>query len=184
MGETFEIKVGAKSAGSCALRGRVIEVRNERGMLMATGFLGDTPWPGTDALYWTALQLPAPNEEGLFAWSVEFSANELDIPHEGTSSKFSLVIAKPPQHRLTVKILDKDAAVPVEDAQVRLGAYRAVTDPAGLAEVRLPKGKYDVIVWKAGYEAPATALEVDADATIAVEVLKLPEENPDDVWKM
>ena len=57
-------------------------------------------------------------------------------------------------------------------------------DPAGLAEVRLPKGRYDVIIWKAGYEAPATALEIDEDSTIAVEVTKLPEENPDDVWKM
>jgi hypothetical protein len=115
---------------------------------------------------------------------VRFDAADLAVPHRGTSSRFSIAIVQPPEHRLIVKVVEKDTAAPIENAQVRLGAYRAATGQAGLAELMMPKGSYDLNVWKSGYEAPATVVAIDADVTVEVAVMALPEENPDLAWQM
>jgi hypothetical protein len=48
----------------------------------------------------------------------------------------------------------------------------------------MPKGTYDLNVWKAGYVAPVRAIAIDADVTVEIEVAALPEENPDAAWRM
>ncbi|HEY6257644.1 MAG TPA: carboxypeptidase-like regulatory domain-containing protein [Xanthobacteraceae bacterium] len=184
MGERFRIKVGAKSSAACALEGRDILVTNQAGTVVAHGSLGATPWPGTSALYWTEVELPAPAQEGMSWWSVSFAAADIETPHEGASSRFSVAVVRPPEHRLTVEVFEKDTMAPVEDAQVRLGAYRAATDPSGHAEVAMPKGTYDLTVWKVGYEAPGQIVDIREDATIQVEVVIVPPENPDAAWIM
>ena len=184
MGERFGIKVGAKSAAGCKLDTKKIEVCDETGAIVARASLGETPWPETSALYWTDVELLAPAEEGMFSWSVKFAAAELELPHDGALSNFSVAIVKPPQHRLTVKVVEKDTAAPIENAQVRLGVYRAATDPSGLAEIKMPNGIYDLNVWKVGYEAAPRTVEVNEDVTVQVEALIVPEENPDEAWLM
>jgi hypothetical protein len=184
MGERFAIKVGAKSSSGCALRGKKILVRDQSGAVIARGSLQDTPWPGTSALYWTELELPAPNQEGMFWCAVNFAAADIEAPHEGSSSKFSVAIVRPPEHRLTVEVFEKDSKAPIEDAQVRLGAYRAATDPSGRAEVAMPKGTYDLTVWKVGYETPGRTVDIREDVSIQVEAAIVPPENPDAAWMM
>jgi hypothetical protein len=184
MGEEFGIKVGAKSSAGIALTGGSIEVCDEANVVVARGCLGATPLPGTSALFWSEIPLRAPASEGVHAWSVKFAPADLDLPHEPTSSTFSVAIVRPPQHRLTIKVIEQGTAAPIAHAQVRLGAYRAATDPSGLAEVDLPAGVYDLNVWKVGYEVPGQTVELNADVTVAIEVLRLPEENPDDAWTM
>jgi hypothetical protein len=183
-GEPFAIKVGAKSSGDCHLAGRRIEVRDAAGAVVASGRLGDTPWPGTSALFWTELQLLAPTQPGLATYAAQFDAAEMDLPHEGACSSFTVAVTEPPAHLLTVKVIAKETAAPIEDAQIRLGPHRAATNPAGLAEVRMPKGRYELFVWKAGYDAPTVPLEIDADAFVQVEALAQPEDDPDARWKM
>ena len=61
--------------------------------------------------------------------------------------------------------------MPIEEALVRLGAYRAETGRAGFAEIRLPKGRYELNVWKAGYEIKPTTLDLDRDASVEIEAL-------------
>jgi len=183
-GQPFAIKVGAKSTTGCDLRGMRIAVCDEAGEVLAGGALGDTPWPGTSALYWTELALTAPAEAGMFTWSVRFDAAELEVPHHGASSRFSIAIVSPPEHRLTVKVVEQATASPIENAQVRLGAYRAATGDSGIAELMMPKGSFDLDVWKSGYEAPTTTVAIDADVTIEVAVAAVPEETPDAAWQM
>ena len=183
-GERFTVHAGAKSAAGCDLKGRAIEVHNAAGAVVARGCLGETPWPGTSALYWAAIELQAPAATGLCSWSVAFDAADLEIPHDGASSSFSVAIVPPPQHTLTVKVIEKETAAPIEDAMVRLGAYRATTGQAGLAAIRMPKGQYELQVWKAGYEAPPLTLRLDDDASVQIEALIVPEEDPDAIWKM
>ena len=67
---------------------------------------------------------------------------------------------------------------------MRLGAYGAATDRSGRAEIELPKGSYGLTVWKVGYEAPATTVDVSDDAIVEVAILALPEEDPDAAWMM
>ncbi len=183
-GEKFAIRVGAKSAADIALGSRTIEVCDETGARVAQGSLGATPLPGTSALYWTDVELRAPAEAGIHSWSVRFEPTELELPHDGTAFNFSVAIVKPPEHRLTIKVIESASAAPIEDAQVRLGAYRAATDRSGQAEIEMPKGSYNLTVWKVGYEAPATTVEVNADSTVEIAILAVPEENPDAAWMM
>jgi hypothetical protein len=184
MGERFCIKVGAKSSAACALEGTPIQVVDPEGAVVANGKLGATPWPGTSALFWTELELVAPAQEGLAWWSVRFAAAEIETPHEGTSSRFSIAVVRPAEHRLTIEVLEKDSKAPIEDVQIRLGAYRAATDPSGHAEVAMPKGTYDLTVWKVGYDAPTQIVDIRGDTLVTVEAVVVPPENPDAYWMM
>jgi hypothetical protein len=183
-GQSFAVKVGAKSAAGCDLRGCPIEIRDETDTVMARGCLAEEPWQGTSALYWTELELKAPPVPGMVAWSVRFAAAELALPHDGASARFTVAIVEPPEHRLTVKVFDHATAAPIADALVRLGTYRGATDQSGLAEIMMPKGTFDLAIWKAGYEAPAQTVAIDADLTVEVPVAAMPEENPDTAWLM
>ena len=184
IGTLFEIKVGAKSSGDCELSGRAIEVCDQSGATLAEAKLGDTPWPGTTGLYWTAVELQPPADEGLSTWSVQFAATELELPHEGASANFNVTAARPPEHRLTVKVVTKETSEPIDEAYIRIGAYRAMTDPSGLALVELPRGTYELTVWKAGFEVPDQPVQVDADLSLKIEAVTLPEEDPDAIWQM
>jgi hypothetical protein len=161
-----------------------IAVCDEAGAVLASDVLGDKPWPGTSALYWRELALIAPADAGIFSWLVEFAAADLALPHRGASSRFCIAIVDPPGHRLTVKVVERETATPLANAQVRLGPYRAATRDTGSAEILLPKGSYDLSVWKPGYNAPTITITIDADTTIEVAIAPVPEENPDAAWLM
>jgi hypothetical protein len=184
MGEKFRIKVGAKSSSDCALEGKPIEVSDDVGTVVTRGSLGATPWPGTSALHWAELELTAPAQEGMAWWSVSFAGTALDTPHEGTSSRFSVAVVRQPEHRLTVEVLEKESKAPIENVQIRLGAYAAATDPSGHAEVAMPEGTYDLTVWKVGYDAPGRIVDISGDTTIRIEAVVVPPENPDAHWIM
>src|SRR3989475_12283844 len=113
----FRIHVGATCSAGCDLRGKEIEICDETGANMARGNLGDTPWDGTRALYWTEVGLTAPGREGGTSWSIRFAATELRLPHDEASARFGFETVKPPQYTVTVKVVQQDDATPIEDAQ-------------------------------------------------------------------
>ena len=183
-GAPFTIYAGVKCADGCALRGQRISIIDANGAALASGQVGDTPWTGTSALYWAELTLPAPPHKGLVTLCALVEAAANPLAHDGASSSFTVAIVKAPEHTLTVKVIAKDTAVPIAEADIRLGAYRTTTGPSGLAEVRIAGGAYELHVWKAGYEAPATALDIRADTFVQIEAVAVPEEDPDARWKM
>jgi hypothetical protein len=178
----FRIHVGATCSAGCDLRGKEIQICDETGASVARGTLGEIPWDGTRALYWTEVDLVAPAREGATSRSIRFAPTELQLPHGWASARFGFETVKPPQYAVTVKIVQKDAGTPVEDAQVRLGVYFACSDPTGLARVAMPQGTYSLDVLKTGYEALSRVLEVNGDVTVEVEVAVIPPENPDAYW--
>jgi hypothetical protein len=182
-GERFAIKVGAKSSAGTALGGTRIEICDEAGAMLAQGCLAEAPLPGTSALYWVEIGLLAA-APGLHALAARFSPDGLALEHAGARYRFDVVVVPPPEHRLTVRVIERESATPIDDAQVRLGAYRAATDRSGRAEIAMPRGSYILTVWKVGYEAPETRVEVNADLTVEISVVPVPEENPDAAWTM
>src|SRR6185436_9738347 len=66
----FRIQVGATCSSGCDLKGREIEICDEAGASIARGQLGETPWDGTRALYWTEVDLVAPDREGATSRSI------------------------------------------------------------------------------------------------------------------
>jgi hypothetical protein len=178
----FRIHVGATCSSGCDLKGKDIEICDETGASLARAHLGEIPWDGTRALYWTEVDLVAPAREGATFRSIRFAPTELRLPHGGASARFGFETVKPPQHSLTVKVVQKDTGMPVEDAQVRLGIYFACSDETGLARVAIPQGTYGLDVLKTGYEADSRVLDVNGDVTVEVEVAVIPPENPDAYW--
>jgi hypothetical protein len=178
----FRIHVGATCSAGCDLKGKEIQVCDETGASLARGKLGETPWDGTRALYWTEVDLVAPASEGATSRSITFAPTELQLPHGGASARFGFETVKPPQYSVTVKVVEKDAGTPVEDAQVRLGVYFACSDQTGVARIAMPRGTYGLDVLKTGYEFPSRALDVHGDVTVDVEVAVIPPENPDAYW--
>jgi hypothetical protein len=178
-GERFAIKVGAKSSTGCTLGARRIEVLDGEAVVAAV-HLSDAPWAGTDALFWTEVELQAPDRPGLITLAVRFDAADLDEPHESAAASFNVSVIARPEHMLTVKVVAD--GVPVEEAIVRLGPVRVSTDASGNAAVKLAKGRYELVVWKAGYDAPVTPLTIDADAFAQIDVRVVPQADPDAVW--
>jgi hypothetical protein len=178
IGDPFKIKVGAKSSGACELRGAQIEIQDETGARIGVGTLGDTPWVDTGALYWTEVDLAAPMKEGVVSWSARFAPSALKIPHDGSSAEFSFAAVRPPEHSVTVRVIEKDTGVPIPNAQVRLGAYMASTDESGLAKLKTSGGTYDVIAWKGGYKSPSVTLAVTEDVGVQIEAAVIPKVDP------
>jgi hypothetical protein len=191
VGDPFMVKIGAKCAEECDLQGRRIEVYDGSGDRLATAEFGETLWPGSDALYWAEVELVAPAGEGVVSWSVGFQAADLELPHREASAGFGFATTKPPEHQLTVEVVEVvkgeegveggggeeggqgGSTVPVPNAEVSLGVYRASTDESGRAILAVAPGSYELLIWKVGYEAPARALEVSKDLTVRVEAADL-----------
>ena len=179
-GELFSVKLGAKSSAGCALGGGRAEVRDEAGTVLGSGRLGDAPWPETSGLYWAEIELIAPPQPGpvtLLAW---LEPAELNEPHDGAASPFSVCVVAKPEHLLAVTVISDGR--PIDEAYVRLGPYRATTGVDGVARVRLAKGDYELVVWKAGYDTTPVRLAIEADAAVQVDARALPEDDPDAVW--
>jgi hypothetical protein len=183
-GQKFRLKVGAQcSAGCASLQGKQIEIRDETDAVVATVRLGAAPWPKTDALYWAEVDLTAPGTTGLHAWTAKLPPAQLHLPHGEASFAFSLIADRPPAHTVTVKVVEAQSEAPIDDAQVRLGAYRSATDENGLARLAVPDGEHELFIWKAGYEAPSRTVQVKSDARVRVEAELLPTVNPDSYWQ-
>jgi hypothetical protein len=99
-GERFSVKAGAKSSAGCALGGCRIEVL-EGDTVVASGSLGDAPWPGTSALYWAEVELRAPQTPGTVTFSVRLHAGDLDEPHQSAAQPFNVSVVARPDHTLT-----------------------------------------------------------------------------------
>lgn len=182
-GEHFAIKAGAKSSAGNDLRGSRIEVCDADGAVIASHELRHSRWPGTDALAWTEIFVPAPAEPGAISLSAQVKGDTLSPPHRDGSFAFNVVVTPPPDHTVTVEVVAQETGAALEGTEIRLSAYRATTDASGKAALRVAKGCYDLHSWKTGYEAPPLQVEVDEDVTVRVESAKIPEENVDRAWK-
>jgi uncharacterized membrane protein len=66
--------------------------------------------------------------------------------------------------------MEKETSAPIADAQERVGAHRAATDPLGLAVVDMPKGVYEFDIWKVGYAASTRTVRLNNNMLVKVEV--------------
>jgi hypothetical protein len=179
-GHGFKIKVGVKCSAECDLKGQTIAVFGPRGRKVATGALGNVPWRDTSALYWTEVELEAPEVQGYYRWRVKFRNPELELPHKDASYYFGFTTAASPEQVVTVEVIDKDANTPLKNAMVTLCSpgivYRSRADERGVARVSVPKGEYILYAAKRGYEAFETTAEVASDTAMKAELLVADEE--------
>jgi hypothetical protein len=170
-GASFQVKVGVKSQAGAA--GREVEVRDRDGNVIASGKLGGTPWPETEALYWVELSVPSPAADEVAEFAVRSG---------GAASRFSVAAMPKPDHTLTVTITDRDSAVPLGDVEIRLGAFHARTGANGRAQVPVCKGTYQLELWRNGYHAPGMQIEIVGNAAVQIAMVHVPEDHPDARW--
>lgn len=199
----FTVRVGVKCAAGCPLTGQPVAVRNEAGAGVGRGRLGAVPEPGTRALYRTDLTLTAPAREGVHAWTVVFAAagtapapahgappadeataRESAPAHEAATATFGFRTVRPPEHRVTVTVCDRDTGTPLAGTEVRVGVHRGTTDADGKALVGTPAGRHEVYVRKAGYLPLTGGVTVRGDAALRFAAARVSDADPDEeqVW--
>jgi hypothetical protein len=181
-GEKFSIKVGAKSASGRALAGCRIEVSDATGAVVATGTLGKAPWPETEALYWTPIDMPAPVRQQFAECAVRLMSNADDPTHNAMATRFSLTATAKPEHKLTVKVTEQTTAAALGGVEIRLGSFRARTNAAGQAELLVCKGEYQLQLFRTAHIAPFQPININGDAGVELTMLHVPEDHPDARW--
>ena len=169
------LNVGASCPEGCDLTGADIEIHTDTGRCLGRGQLRPDTWPGTRSLYWTTLDFVAPPIDGTHAWSLHLVAPVSEQPHEPASCDLRVIVVKPPEHTVTLEVVEKTTGLPVEAVEVRVGMFRASTDRDGTAVVQAPGGTYDVATWKAGYEMLLRREEVRADLRVRLEICADPD---------
>jgi hypothetical protein len=171
---SFSVKAGMQCSAGCRLGGRSIQVCDETGAKLGEGTLGDTAWLGTKALYWAEVELTAPPSVGVSSRSVTFVATDGESSHEKAVAAFSFRTDRPPEHRVTVTVIEKTTNAPIENVEVRLGFYVASTGERGVLTLDVPKGTYELSIRREGIQAPPMPVHVIEDLTITVEASPAP----------
>jgi hypothetical protein len=170
----FTVKVGARCSAECSLAGKELAIYDQSGERLATAVLGDDCWSDTGALYWTDVELEAPGAVGYHVLEARLPKPAMEFPHEGASYTFSFLAAAPPEHAVTIEVVDKDTNAPIEDADVVLHPYRSKTDESGTARLMAPKGEYGLYVAGVGKQIFQTAVKVTGDVAVRAELLAAP----------
>ena len=185
-GAALRLKVGVKCAAECCAAGWRVAIRDAEGRGVAACAVGDVPWPGTAALYAAALELRAPEAQGLHAYEAALEADVTTAgeraPHEAASARFQVRTVPSPECRVTVVAVDAVSRTPVRGARVVVHPYRAVTDAQGVAELRVPKGAYRLFVSGRHYFPFRSDGEVSADVTIRAELDADREPSDAELW--
>lgn len=168
IGESFPIKVGAAGGKSAT-----VEVSDPSGKVVATGTLGSEPLPGTEGLYWTSLNVPAPAKQEAVQYTVRAA---------GAASQFAVAAAPKSAHTLAITINERNTREALGGVEIRLGAFHARTDKNGKASLNVATGDYQLKLWRNGHVAADRAVSIGGDMTLALTMLHVPEEHPDARW--
>ena len=172
-GRRAALKVGIACASGCDLTGTRIDLYDETGTRVGGAHVGSAPWPATTALYWTEIEVAAPRSEGDHSWSLQATAPEPS--HSHATSIVRVVASRPPEHRVTLEVIEQGSGVPLTGVELRVGRFRAATNEAGIAHVEVPGGTHEVCAWKIGYNVFSSTAHVAGDTTIHLEVAAAPE---------
>lgn len=172
-GERFTINAGAKDAAGGRLAGKRVEVSDAGGNVVASATFSDTPLPGTEALYWTTLDVPAP-AKGQADYTVQSDG--------AMATRFSVIAAAKPAHTVTIKVTERDSAETLDGVEVRLGPFRGRTDKAGRASLRVAAGEYQLHLWRTAHVAAPQPVRINGDVSIDLTMVHVPEEHPDARW--
>lgn len=170
-GEHFALKVGIKCPCNCNLAGRPFSVFDAHGNEVGSGCLGATVWPGTRALYFAQISVPAPALPGYDDWSVRTPAFEAHgRPHAPGEAHFGVRTMPAPEAEVTITAFDRDQQIPIKGIHVLLHPYRAYTDEAGVARLRVARGRYPLVVSGLRYVPYEDIIDATGDVNARAEL--------------
>jgi hypothetical protein len=178
-GERLSFAAGLKCTCGCDLLGQYIRVFDAQDKEVAAGVTGGV-WPGTVALFFADIEVPAPAEAGDFSWSVRYNpSDDIELPHEQASHTFIVKVVPAPETEVTVQAFDIEKQKPVAGAHVLLHPYRTLTDAEGRARFSVARGQYRLVV--SGFQYVPFEQQITADERVSVRV-ELREETPVNYW--
>ena len=178
-GEKFTIKVGATSSSRRELAGYRVAVTDASGALAASGALGEAPLPGTEALYWTTLEVAALTQE---AADYEVRLIPGATIDDAVATRFSVAAAAKPAYTLTVTVTERDTKEPLDGVEVRIGPFQARTGKDGQAALKVTRGDFQIRLWRTAHIAEPRPIRVGRDDSVELTMLHVPEEHPDARW--
>jgi hypothetical protein len=110
----------------------------------------------------------APEAEGEHVWTLQATVPEGS--HAPATASVRVIAVRPPEHRVTLAVIDKSSGAPLGDVELRMGVYRATANEAGIAHLEVPGGIYDVAAWKLGHEMLSRSVHVATDVSIQLEL--------------
>ena len=155
------MKVGVKRGDGDEGADGDFGIYDHEGAAVATGTVSGDIWPGTTALYFSEVEVSAPDAEGLYTWSVT---------HADECASFGIRVVNRPDYLVRVETVDRADQSPLAGARIVMHPYRAVTDERGIAGVRVAKGTYTLFVSQTRYITVGVPIEVDADVTARAEL--------------
>lgn len=176
-GGRFAIKAGVKCSSECPMAGQTIDVFDDAGNLLATGAFGTDIWPNSTGLHFVEISLEAPSKPGLRHWSARVGASQDGLPHAEMTADFGVTTVPEPEFKVAVKAIDADKKAPLKRAKVVMHPYRVMTNEEGVAEFRVPRGKFRVFVSHPQYESVSRDIEVSEDMSTTAELLVEPPED-------
>ena len=181
-GQPFAVKLGVKCSAGCGPEVWRVDVRDQHGNHQGAAAFDGGTWPGTDALYCAEVALTAPQGEGLHSWEATARAAARHVAHLQSHARFGVRVVGAPACVLTVTAVDAVSRAPVSGAKVVLHPYRTQTDARGVAQLRIPRGRYRLFVSGGHYFPFRSDGELQDDTTITAE-LRVDEALSDaDLW--
>jgi hypothetical protein len=173
-GSPFSMKVGIRCSVDCQLTDREIEIYDHQDILLTTGRLGENPWQDSEALYWTEIELQAPDDDGIFTWAAKFSEPDSESPHLESSMSFGFEVVEPPNCSLKVEVTDQETGLPINDVDVVLHPYRAKTGEDGIVDFELTEGEYQLYAVQREYDIYRAVIKASGNMTITAALVPSP----------
>jgi hypothetical protein len=179
VGSKFTVKAGARCSAACKLDGEKVVAYDQQGTAIAEGILSDDPWQGTTAMFWTELELTAPDTEDFFKWEFRWPQPDEEATHTEASYPFAFRTAYPPEHQVVIECIAKDIRTPLEKTLVTLhkggNTYRDFADEAGVVKLMVPKGEYLISAVVTDYKEWEGSVVVNDDTAVLAEMKFFPE---------
>ena len=172
-GSRTSVKVGVRCDQGCNLGGSRVEVVDGEREISG-GTLGDSPAPGTEALYWTVVELDAPRESGYHEWSARLAGRESQVVHRAPDFRFAQMVTESAEYRLTICVVDGATSKPLDGAYVRVGPKTLYCDMDGKVTAPVSKGGVELVAWKRDHRMFRTTVDVKGDSEIDVELTPFP----------
>jgi hypothetical protein len=174
VGTSTVVRAGVRCSRGCRLSGRFIQISDAGGNLVGEGRLGDAPLEGTDALYWTEISVKAPATQSVAQYRATFTETVAELGHDSATTTFTRRVTGPPEHQVSIDVVDKQTGIGVSEVEVRFGHYNEVTDRLGRVQIAVPGGTYDLSIRKDGFGAVPGEVTVAGDMTVRIEGMSGP----------
>lgn len=145
-GARFSLRAGLRCSAGCDMSGQRIVFHSEDGGPIVSVKTREMPKEGTEAVYWTEIDLEAPSIDGKAVWEVIGKAEGLAYCHTEARTQIAINVVSPAEHKISVCAIDAETSAPIARAKVVAHPFRTFTDAEGRAELRLPSGRRKLFV--------------------------------------